>query len=258
MQVSPLTDVSDEARRILNKASETGVALRLVGGVAVKFVSPSAVKEPLRRAYRDADFVGKGSQTKDIKGLFGSMGYVPRETFNAMQGGRRLIFNDLVNQRRIDIFQDYFEMCHKFDLRKRLELRPETLPVADLLETKLQIIQMNEKDFRDILALLIDHELADSEGSDVINAAHVVGLCANDWGIYKTFTLSLEKIIGNLDAYHLDEADRKTAESRAQKLLESIEAAPKSMGWRIRARVGERVPWYETPESDVAVVDSRF
>ncbi len=210
------------------------------------------------RGYRDADLVGKASETHKIKELFEALGYAPRETFNAMQGGRRLIFNDMANGRRVDIFQDYFEMCHKLDFRERLTLRKDTLPLADLLETKLQIVEMNDKDYRDVLALLIDHELGNDDRGNEINAAHVVKLCADDWGIYKTFTMSLQKVIGNLDRYALEKADRDSAETRAQKFLEAIEAAPKTLKWRLRARVGERVAWYETPESDVAVVDSRF
>ncbi len=230
----------------------------MLGGVAIRMSCPSSTKAPLKRGYRDADFVGRASETRKIKELFAGLGYSPRETFNAMQGGRRLIFNDMSNNRRVDIFQDYFEMCHKFDLRKRLALRPGTLPMADLLETKLQIVQMNDKDYRDILALLIDHELGSDDGAETLNGAHLVGLCGDDWGIYKTFTGSLEKVVGNMDAYELEGADRGMAEMRAQKLLEEIEAAPKSLRWKLRARVGEKVAWYENPESDVAVVDSRF
>lgn len=255
---SPLPDLTEEARRILDTAVRHGVTLRLVGGLAVRFSCPSALKQPLKRDYRDADFVGKGSETRKIKNLFSVLGYAPRETFNAMQGGRRMVFNDLSNNRRVDIFQDYFEMCHKLDLRGRLILREDTLPLADLLETKLQVVQMNEKDYRDIAALLIDHELGQTDDPGLINAAHIVRLCSDDWGLYKTLTTSLEKVIGNMDAYRLDPGDRKAAESRAQSLLESIQASTKSVKWKLRARVGERVAWYETPEADLAVVDSRF
>ncbi len=255
---SPVLDLLDESRRILTAASDSRVTLRLVGGVAVRLSCPSSTKTPLKRTYKDADLVGRSDETRKIKDLFTGLGYVPRETFNAMQGGRRLIFNDIANNRRVDIFQDYFEMCHKFDLRGRLALRPDTLPMADLLETKLQIVQMNDKDYRDILALMIDHELGNDDEGEALNEAHLVGLCANDWGIYKTFTDSLEKVRDNMDRYALDKADRDVAGARVQKLLEDMATAPKSLKWKLRARVGERVAWYETPESDVAVVDSRF
>ncbi len=255
---APQADLVEETKTILSAAVEMKAELRLVGGIAVRVSSPSSAKEQLRRGYRDADFVGRSSETRRIKDLFSELGYAPRETFNAMQGGKRLIFNDMVNRRRVDIFQDYFEMCHKFDLRQRLLLHEGTLPLADLLATKLQIVQMNDKDYRDILALLIDHELGDRDEGDSINAKYLERLCSDDWGIYKTFTLSLEKVIGNLDAFHLDATDRDLAEKRSQELLERFEKAPKTLKWKMRARVGERVVWYETPEADVAVVDSRF
>jgi len=255
---SPLPDLLQESRRILSAAGADGITLKLVGGVAIRFSCPSSTKDSLIRGYGDADLVGRASETKKIKDLFHRLGYAPRESFNAMQGGRRLIFNDMTNKRRVDIFQDYFEMCHKFDLRQRLTLRKKTLPLADLLETKLQIVQMNDKDHRDLIALLIDHALGEEDGGEEINASHVAGLCADDWGIYKTFTVSIRKVLGSLDNYALDKADRDAAEGRAMKLLEVMEAAPKSLKWRLRARVGERVAWYENPEPDVAVVDSRF
>ena len=254
----PVSDLIEEARRILDEASNSGVTLRLVGGVAVRLSCPSASKEPLARMYRDADLVGRGSETRKIKELFARLGYAPRETFNAMQGGRRMIFNDLANQRRVDIFQDYFQMSHKLDLRQRMALRAMTLPLADLLETKLQIVQMNDKDYKDILALLIDHEFGPDDRGEQINSGHTVGLCADDWGIYKTFTTNLQKVVENLGRFPLEKAKSDLAETRAKKLASDIESAPKTLRWRLRARIGERVAWYETPEADAGVVDSRF
>jgi len=37
-----------------------------------------------------------------------------------------------------------------------------------------------------------------------------------------------------------------------------IEDKPKDFRWRMRARVGEKVKWYELPEADKEVVDSRM
>jgi hypothetical protein len=56
--------------------------------------------------------------------------------------------------------------AHTIDLRDRFELDDATLPLADLLLTKLQIVQLNEKDVLDILALLADHELDPSENPE--------------------------------------------------------------------------------------------
>lgn len=88
----------------------------------MRLTSPSAGVPPLQRSYKDVDLVGRASQIRDLKKLFAFLGYVPRETFNMLQGGRRMIFNDMVSMRRVDVFLDYFEMCHKFDLRRLLRV----------------------------------------------------------------------------------------------------------------------------------------
>jgi len=216
---------------------------------------PSASRPPLGRKRVDIDVVGHRKETSKINQLFKELGYKPRERFNAFQV-TRLIFNDLANARRVDIFLDVFEMCHKFDFKKRLELEPKTLPLADLLSTKLQIVEINEKDMKDILAILLDHDISTKDGGDTINGEYIARLCAEDWGIYKTFTINLDKIPDYAERVGVDEEQKKLALGRAEKLRVMIDGAPKSMGWKMRAAVGERRRWYELPEPDKEVVDS--
>ena len=49
---------------------------------------------------------------------------------------------------------------------------------------------------------------------------------------------------------HVDryDVDRETARRRLTELLRRIEEEPKSRGWRMRAKIGERKRWYELPE----------
>jgi len=216
---------------------------------------PTASKAPLSRRYVDIDVIGHRKETAKIKQLFGELGYRPRERFNALHGSR-LIFNDIKNQRRVDVFLDVFQMCHKFDFKDRMGLEPRTLPVSDLLATKLQIVEINEKDIKDILALLLDHDISAAEVPDGINAAYIAKLCAEDWGMYRTFTVNLAKIAEYAGGSGLDDEQRKRVSGRAESLKSSIEAMPKSMGWKMRARVGDRKRWYELPEADQEVVDS--
>jgi len=46
----------------------------------------------------------------------------------------------------------------------------------------------------------------------------------------------------------LSEPEQATVRARIDALHEAIEQAPKSRGWRMRARIGERKRWYEEPE----------
>jgi hypothetical protein len=253
--VSPLESIADEAERILRGAETKGIVLRLLGGVAVGMRSPSASRPPLSRRYVDIDVVGHRRDTAKINQLFRELGYKPRERFNALQASR-LIFNDIKNSRRVDVFLDVFEMCHKFDFKDRMGLEPKTIPVSDLLSTKLQIVEINEKDIKDILAMLLDHDLSTDEASDKVNATYIAKLCAADWGMYRTFTTNLSRIAEYAARVGLDEDQRKRVTGRAETLKNSIESMPKTMGWKMRAAVGERKRWYELPEADQEVVDS--
>ncbi len=257
MSRSPEKDVVLEAQKIVQEADSRKVTLRLLGGIAFRLRNPSSLQANLKRSYVDIDFVGLRKQSKQIKSLFTDLGYTPREIFNAMNGHDRLIFNDIPNERRVDIFLNVFEMCHKFDFSNRLEVDKITLPLADLLLTKLQVYEITEREYRDVTALLNDHKIGDKDDSDMINLSYIARLCSEDWGLYKTVTLNLERIESALPGFSLGEEVTKNVQSKIKDLRAGLEKAPKSFRWKMRARVGESVRWYELPEADREVVDSR-
>jgi len=257
MASKPADDIVQEAQRLVNAAKERGLTLRLFGGMAIRLHCPSAAHRGLQRKYADIDVMGLAKQSKDIKKLFIDLGYVSRDIFNAMQGDRRLIFNDIEHGRRVDIFLDKFEMCHRFDFRHRLTIDEPTISLADLLATKLQVVEMTDREYRDIIALVHDHEIGDVEAPETINGAYLASLCGQDWGIYKTFSVSISNVLSSLGNYELAPQDRDLVRNRLESLQARIENTPKSMGWKIRAKVGEKKKWYELPEQDKEVVDSR-
>lgn len=193
-----------------------------------------------------------------MKELFTDLGYAPRDVFNALHGDTRLIFNDIENGRRVDIFLDIFEMCHRFDLRERLLIDRYTIPLADLLATKLQVVEITEREYRDIISLLHDHDVGDSDTYETINGRYLAQLCAGDWGIYKTFTINLSNVLLAVAQYQLDDEYQQVVRKRLQDLQTRIENVPKTMRWKIRANIGEKVQWYELPEKDKEVIDSRI
>jgi hypothetical protein len=138
-------------------------------------------------------------------------------------------------------------MSHEIPFGDRLALEPVTVPLAELLLTKLQIVQLNEKDVRDALALLHDHPVEERDG-DAINAARSAELCAADWGLWRTFTANLEALEGHIGRYDLPEEGKGSIAERVEGLQERIEEEPKSFGWRMRAKIGDRKRWYELPE----------
>ena len=250
----PLDSIFEETARVLQEAGQRGINLKLFGGMAIYKTCESSKKSQLTRRYVDIDLMGRSKQAPGIRKMFVDLGYVPRTRFNAMYGDRRLIYNDADHDRRVDVFLDWFEMCHKIDLRKRLGLDGVAIPLADMLLTKLQIVEINEKDLKDLTCILFDHEVGDTDDRQV-NGSYIAKLCADDWGIYRTVTGNLDRLSAFVPG--LLGGDGEVVTSRTAKLKGMIEAAPKSFKWKVRARVGERAVWYELPEADKEIVDSR-
>lgn len=164
-----------------------------------------------------------------------------------MHGARRLLSYDEPNGRQIAVFVGTFEMCHELPLEQRLDLEPLTLPVADLALTKLQIVKLNRKDAYDLYSLLLTHEVAEHD-DETINAKWIGDLCARDWGLYRTVELNLERLQEDLHVPELTPEEHETIRRRIGQIKDAMACAPKTRKWKMRARVGDRVRWYEEPE----------
>ena len=231
-----------EGRRVLDAARGAGLTVRLLGGVAVNIRS-RGLPPALTREYKDLDFATTKKGSGDAQELLKGLGYEPHVGFNAMNGKERLLFYDNPNERQVDVFVSSFRMCHEIPLEKRLDVDEHTVPLAELLLTKLQIIELNEKDVRDTVALLLEHDVTDDDAG--VNAAQFAALCCEDWGLCHTITHNLASVRERVGGY---EVDGSVIATRVEALLDRVECTPKSRSWRIRAKVGERKRWYELPE----------
>jgi hypothetical protein len=246
--VAPIADPLDEAARVLDAAAAAGIALRAVGGVGIALIAPSARSAPLSRAYNDIDFVGASGDAAALEGLFTGLGYAAEVEFNTLHGQHRLFFHDHEHNRDADVFLDAIEMCHRLDLRDRLAMPGRSLPPADLLLSKLQVVETNQKDYTDTLALLTDFGLGDDE-ADQVGMERVADLCASDWGWWKTVNTVAGRTIEFSEAWESEHGgDHSLARERLAELIARLEEMPKSRKWKMRARVGERVRWYDEPE----------
>jgi hypothetical protein len=235
---APAADPRAEAAALVEAATQAGLTLRVTGGVAVVTLCPSASREPLSRPYKDLDLAALSKERKPLQRFLVDQGYVAAERFNLLHGDSQLMFGDTVNVRQVDVFLDTLKMCHELRFAERLRLHPLALDPADLLLTKLQVVQTTERDLRDIIAILVDCDI------DLERIGVVVG---NDWGWWRTVT----EVLSKAEAYAAqlagwDHAGRFAA--RLAELRAAIHDVPKSLRWRTRARVGERKRWYELPE----------
>lgn len=236
-----------EADRLLQAAQREQVSMRLLGGMGVRMLLGERMHPRFVREIEDLDFITTRKESRQLERLLEREGWRPLTRFNALHGHRRLLFEDPHADRKLDVFVERFEMCHTLPLTQRLKVQERTLPAAELMMTKLQIVKVNAKDQLDLYALLHALEVADHD-RDAINRARITELTGADWGLHHTFELNLQGLLSALQSAGLHEQDAARIAGRIQTLQQALHDAKKSRAWRIRARVGERKRWYEEPE----------
>jgi hypothetical protein len=235
-----------EARRILDAASPAGAALRLTGSMAIQARCPRfghLAREG--RDFHDIDFAAYKRESKRVQQLLSALGYTEDREVAVVSEGARAIYKHGQSQLHIDVFFDRLDFCHVIALNGRLEIDRQTLPLAELLLGKLQIVKIAEKDLIDAAVLLLEHDFADSD-RDAINLARLARLCAEEWGLWRTASMNIEKLERLTAAHEAMDSDLKTRLlGQSYTLRDRLEAEPKPLAWRMRAKVGDRMKWYK-------------
>ncbi len=239
-------EIAEEARRILAAAAGRDVPVRLVGGLAI-YLHSSPMHPAFARSYKDIDLVTPRGRGAEVGQVLQGLGYHGATEFNALNGRRRLLYADPQTGRRLDVFVGEFLMCHQLPLTDRMGQDEMTVPLAELLLTKLQIVELNQRDVLDAGALLYHHDVADHD-QDSVNAARIAELCAADWGLWRTTTMNMERLGALLEEAPLTDRERQTILDRVETVRGRMDDQPKSRKWRLRDRIGDRVRWYELPE----------
>jgi hypothetical protein len=239
-----LDDPVDESVRLVKLADGQGIPLRLLGGVAFRVRCAGGIERP-PGAGRDLDMITSREHRRSAAAMLVAEGYVPDRHYNALNGHRQMYFMDASRDRPVDVLVDRLAMCHTLELRERMMVDYPTIPLADLLLSKLQIKELNEKDVVDVLALLRDFDLGDAD-TNAVNVRRIAEITSHDWGWWRTVTGNLATLHAFIT--HSEVKHRSVLLSRLDALSTSIDGAPKSPRWRLRARIGERVRWYEQPE----------
>ncbi|MGH2512402.1 MAG: hypothetical protein ACRDGQ_06920, partial [Candidatus Limnocylindrales bacterium] len=202
---------------------------------------------------RDIDLATRSRDRKAVTALMEASGYAADRQYNALYGHKQLYFVDPERRRPVDVLIARLEMSHTFEFADRLRLDSPTVPLAEMLLSKVQIAQINRKDILDGLALLSEYPLGSTD-EGTINLGRITDLTSSDWGWWRTFQGNLEKFESyfsdQLQPGELDFGRSPRFEVPAQiaALRAAIEARPKSARWKLRARVGDRVQWYQEPE----------
>lgn len=241
--------IFEEMDELLNAAKRENIQIRLIGGLAIKYHSPSAEASSLKRSYPDIDVVVDKKGKNKLTAFFSSVGYAPDKTFNLLNGDRRQIFINNETGHRVDVFVGDFEMCHKLPMSNRLAHHPVTVPLAELFLSKIQIIELNRKDALDIISLLLDNEVGFKDETN-INLDRIVRLCLKDWGLYKTLIINLAKIEMILleDELEIPQEQKGVVLHRINAIRSLLDRVNKPILWKMRNSVGTRIRWYAEVE----------
>jgi hypothetical protein len=243
-------DPLPEAIALAEGAAEAGVGLKLLGGLAVRVLCPGL--PPRLRPGQAIDFACLSKGRKDTAAYLERSGCEPDRRFNNLNGDRQMYFT-APSGRPIDVMVDRLTMCHVLDFRPSFRSLPLTLDAVDILLSKLQIVELNQKDVRDILHLLSGLPVGAPAGRQAgvhIDTDRFGKLLASDWGWWRTVTGNLDKLPehaqGNPELLPAGAPHDPVAQ--AGHLADVARTVPKGVKWKMRANVGDRVRWYELPE----------
>jgi hypothetical protein len=247
-----------EALRLVKEGEQRGLRLRILGSLAYRLHCPENLElfDKMERDLTDIDFAVEMSQVKKIRDFLVEQGYVEDPKITMATEGMRYYLEHPETGLGVDLFVDELYFCHRIPFEGRLELDQPTIPTVDLLLEKMQIVEINLKDIKDTMVLLLEHDLhAQRNGRETIDLGYLTSLLRDDWGFYYTVTQNLEKTKRFLPQFDQLSGEQKAViERRIDEVLEAIEEAPKSRKWKLRAKVGTKKRWYQ----EVAAKESGF
>jgi len=248
----------DESRKLVDAARAASITVRLLGGLAVREHCRS--HESCERDYSDLDMVALAKEARRLPAVFAGFGYAEDyEVYSATVGAQMRFVRPCAHgagpgtdaahaEDHVDIFLGSFRMDHDIALSGRLEIEPYTVSISDLVLSKLQIFRLTEKDVHDLVTLLGEHDVGDEDAPEVVNGRYIGELCSADWGLFYDVAGNLARVGEHAADYALSDEQLARVRRGVARLIGAIDGAPKSLGWRLRARVGTRKAWHNPVE----------
>jgi hypothetical protein len=244
-----------EGRRIVDAAREAGLAMRVMGPLALHYYFPEQVDLYARlerlgeRYFTDIDFVADGKSGGKMKGLMEKLGYECDVNTLMMTGKtRQIYYGGAVPM--IDVFLDKLDYCHEVDFKNRLGFDDYCISLTDIALQKLQIWEINGKDLKDLEFLMTVADIGEDDAHKV-NRAYVAKRLADDWGFWYTATTNLGRVKAHVDGVAaFDDSQKAHIKQRCDEVAARIEAEPKTKNWQKRAKKGTDKIWYNQNFSD--------
>src|SRR5262249_55606496 len=184
-------DPLPEAITLVRGATEAGLQLKILGGLGVRVLCPDF--PPRLRAGQDIDLACLGKSRRKIADHLESAGCEPDKRFNNLNGDRQMYFN-APSGRPIDVMVDRLTMCHTLDFKSSFGSSSPTLDPADLLLSKLQIVEPTPRAAHAFSPLLSARGVGGAPPRPSIAPDRFGSVLAADWGWWRTVTRTLGKL----------------------------------------------------------------
>lgn len=245
--------VLQAARLLIEGASEHGLRLRAFGGIAVRIRCPQLVENGFgSRVFKnDIDLVGDSAQMLAVDDFLRNSKFLSAGTPNYYAGGDYWGYEYRPNNNTVITLGSYFgklRFNHPIPFPYFHRDSPYTIPLTQLLLSKLSIVELKHKDFLDLYSILAEHPIGTMEASDEVihspTLQHVWGKGLAGWRLSKTCGRNLESLRSSLSEFSRTLGISKTAQqlisTRLITLQELLEASPKTKLWRIRQMMASR------------------
>ncbi len=245
-------EVLAKAVTLVDDAQKAGITLRLMGSVAVGLHCPhyAHLQADLGRPITDLDALALGKHNRQVREFLIGRGCIPDEEVFTYFGKFRHVYRYPDVDLQVDIFFDQLSFCHPIDFRNRLHLSCPTITATDILLEKMQIVKINLKDLIDTTILLLEHPV-ETHDNDSINIAYLISLLQRDWGFWYTFNLNLDKVRRySQEMRGLSQQERDLVAARVDQMVRALADCPKTMQWKMRARIGTKARWYNEVDED--------
>lgn len=233
---------------ILRKCKQNNVEIRVLGGLAVFLKCPQHQEliSKCREPFSDIDLITKKVDIEKVETFFENLDFEQNKNFKILFGYQRRIFYSPQNI-TIEVYLDDLDLCQEIKVSERLLLDYPTISITDLFLSKIQRIDLAEKDIFDIFVLLESFDFS-GEKSNKIDIEYISELCSKSWGWWKTFKININKL------YDQKKGVFKNANDINRKLKEietAIDSKKKSIKWMVRNIIGENFNWFKTVDEGI-------
>jgi hypothetical protein len=251
----PLPEIAAAAIRLIRTLKDSNISAKLFGSCAMWHIAERS--RPLLfsagRFPEDIDLVVRHSDLPTLLSFLKRAGWIEDEWLRANSGGSRARFSQPnLSMPILDVWVGKLRMAQTLDIEESMDLCEVSLPITDLVLSKLQIHHLTSKDALDLLALLNAFEFS-GDPCRRLDSERISSIVYNSWGWYHSIEQSAREFVQFSQQMKSQSTIDELQSANISKVLDSIldvsASTPKTVLWYLRRLIGHKIQWYATFEA---------